>query len=292
MRFGLILSNYGASASPDTLLAEAGAAEAVGFDSVWTTDHVFLPRADAARFGRILEALVCLAYLAGRTQRIRLGVSSLVLPQREPILAAKQLASLDVLASGRLIVCIGIGWSEGEYKNLGARFSDRGRRMEEATAVLRTLLQAGKEEPLSFPGRFYAFADGVFSPPPFQSGGPPLWMAGNSEAAIRRAARLADVWHPTGISPDEIRQAVTILRAESPARSVGISLRLRLSFDPETANARIRGAPGVLRAALEDYREAGVEYVVLDFQPSDPSRRLHEMERFAREVIPNLQAST
>lgn len=291
MRFGLILSNYGASASSDTLLAEAGAAEAVGFDSVWTTDHVFLPRADAARFGRILEALVCLAYLAGRTQRIRLGVSSLVLPQREPILAAKQLASLDVLASGRLIVCVGIGWSEGEYENLGARFSDRGRRMEEATAVLRTLLQAQNEEPLSFPGQFYAFADGVFSPPPFQSGGPPLWMAGNSEAAIRRAARLADVWHPTGISPDQIRQAVTILRAESPARSVGISLRLRVSFDPEAADARIRGAPGVLRAALEDYREAGVEYAVLDFQPPDPARRLHEMERFAREVMPHLQDS-
>lgn len=291
MRFGLILSNYGASASPDTLLAEAGAAEAFGFDSAWTTDHVFLPRGDAGRFGRILEALVCLAYLAGRTQRLRLGVSSLVLPQREPVLAAKQLASLDVLASGRLIVCVGIGWSAGEYKNLGARFSDRGRRMEEATTALRALLQARNEEPLSFPGRFYAFADGVFSPPPIQSGGPPLWMAGNSEAAIRRAARLADVWHPSGVSPDQIRQAMSILRSEAPGRSVGISLRLRVSFDPETTNARICGSPDVVRAALDEYREAGVEYAVLDFQPSDPARRLHEMERFSREVMPRLQAS-
>jgi len=290
MRFGLILSNYGASAAPDTLLAEAGAAEAFGFDSAWTTDHVFLPRDDAARFGRILEALVSLAYLAGRTERIRLGVSSLVLPQREPVLAAKQLASLDVLAGGRLIVCVGVGWSAGEYENLGARFSDRGLRMEEATTILRTLLRA-RNEPLSFSGRFYAFTDGVFSPPPFQSGGPPLWMAGNSGAAIRRAARLADVWHPSGVSPDQIRQAVSILRAEAPDRSVGICPRLGVSFDPETANTRVCGSPDVVRAALDEYREAGVEYAVLDFQPSDPADRLHEMERFAREVMPHLEAS-
>lgn len=291
MRFGLVLSNYGASASPDALLAEAGAAEAFGFDSVWTTDHVFLPRGDAARFGQILEALVCLAYLAGRTQRLRLGVSSLVLPQREPVLAAKQLAGIDVLSRGRLIVCAGIGWSQGEYENLGARFSERGRRMEEAVTVLRTLLQAGDGESLSFRGRFYSFSDGVFAPPPVQSGGPPLWMAGNSEAAIRRAARLADVWHPSGLSPDQIRHAVTMLHAEAPARSVGVSLRLRLSFDRDTALAPVRGTPQALRAALEEYREAGVEYGVLDFQPSDPAHRLHEMERFAREVMPYLEPS-
>lgn len=176
MKFGIVLPNYGPDATRLTILDTALAAERLGYDSVWVTDHLALPETDAERFGQIYETITTLSFLAGSTSRIRLGISALVLPQRNPVEIGKQLATLDVLSGGRLILAAGVGWSKGEFENLGYNFHNRGRRMDEALKVLRTLWRGNKV--VSFKGKYYNFERAFFAPQPIQSGGPPLWVAG------------------------------------------------------------------------------------------------------------------
>jgi probable F420-dependent oxidoreductase len=288
MRFGLILPNYGTSASPARLLSLAREAERLGFDSAWTTDHILLPQADAQRFGRLFEALTTLAFLAGATTRLRLGVSTLVLPQRDPVLVAKQVAALDALSGGRAMLSVGVGWSQGEYANLGQRFENRGRRMDEAIKVLRLLLTATGSRPLTFRGEFYQFEDGVFAPLPAQAGGPPLWVAGNSEAAVRRAALLGDGWHPTGLSPEDLSRGVSRLRALAGERPLTVSLRVRLSFSETHPSAPLQGSPHRVAETLGAYQSAGLDYPVIDFQGETHSACKEAMGTFVDEVIPAL----
>src|SRR5919202_5115178 len=128
---GVVLPNYGDGFDPARLAGAAAAAEAAGLDSGWVTDHVLVPSRHAAVYGTIAEALVAVGFLAGRTERLRLGVSALIVPQRQPLLTLKQLVSLDVLSGGRLITAVAAGWMEEEVPTPGASFADRGRRLDE-----------------------------------------------------------------------------------------------------------------------------------------------------------------
>lgn len=285
MRFGVILPNYGPQASPQALLATAWESERLGFHSLWATDHLLLPPQDAARFGVLFEALTTLAFLAGATSRLRLGVSSLVLPQRQLVVVAKQVAALDALSGGRALLCVSVGWSAGEYRNLGASFEDRGRRLDEAIQVLRALWAARGTEPVRFQGRYYAF-EGVFAPPPAQPGGPPIWVGGNSPPALRRAARLGDGWHPTGLDPQAFRQGADRFRALRGDRPATLSLRLRLDPTGQDPRATLRGASEAVIATLQAYAEAGLEVAVVTFPGETPQARLEAMARFAEEVMP------
>lgn len=289
MKFGLILPNYGASASPEDLLKLTVTSEQLGFQSVWTTDHVLLPKEDAARFGRLYEALVTLSWLAGATTRLHLGVSSLVLPQRNPVIVAKQVAALDALSSGRAMVCVGVGWSAGEYRNLGADFKQRGRRIEEAIQVMRTLWSADGEAPVSFDGQFYHFEEGVFSPAPVQRGGPPLWIGGHAQAVLKRAARLADGWHASGASVEQIEQGRRTIHAVTQDAAFTISARLRLSFDDADPGAPLRGPADRVAEHLLAYQQAGLEYAVIDFRVHEPAGQAEAMARFMEQVAPLLQ---
>ena len=132
MKIGLILPNYGPEATRAGLLDSALAAEKLGFDSIWLTDHLALPKKDAGQYGHIFESTTSLAFLAAITSTIRLGISTLILPQRNPVEVAKSLATLDVLSGGRILLTAGIGWSQGEYRNLGYNFQNRAKRMNEA----------------------------------------------------------------------------------------------------------------------------------------------------------------
>jgi len=290
MKYGLILPNFGPQASAEELVAAAQAAESLGYDSVWTTDHLVLPRSDAQVYGHILEALMTLAHLAACTQRIRLGVSSLVLPQRDPALAAKQLASLDCLSGGRAMVCVGVGWSSGEFANLGQRFEDRGRRLDEAVRLLRLLWASDEAAGLTFEGRFYQLREAVFAPKPVQRPGLPIWIGGNSPAALRRAAELGDGWHPTRLPLREFAQSVAGLRARASGRPVTISLRIRV--DPEAAETPgvLSGPPPRVAEQLRAYIQAGLEYPVLAFEAPNAAARLEAMAGFMHEVSPQIAA--
>ena len=165
MDFGLCLPNFPDGASPEGIEAAASVAERLGWSTVWTTDHVLVPHADAAEYGRIYDAILTLAWVGARHPRIRLGTSVIVVPQRNAVILAKELATLDSLSGGRVIAGVGIGWNETEFANLGAadRFHVRGAYLDETIRLWRHLW-SGATEP--FHGRFHTIEDFVFGPLP------------------------------------------------------------------------------------------------------------------------------
>ena len=218
--FGL---HRGSSADPDTLVRRARRAEEAGFESFWVGDHVALPSAEAQGGDppgqRRLEALVALAYMAALTSRVRLAVGVIVLPQRQPVLLAKQLSTIDVLSKGRLIVGIGVGYLEPELRALGASLADRGARTDEYLAAMRALW----DEPApSFAGRFVSFADVIERPRPVQRPHPPIVIGGHSPAAYRRAIQAGNGWHGWDLDLEQTAQAlVGTARDREPVRAPG-----------------------------------------------------------------------
>jgi len=287
MKFGVILPNYGAGSSRLAVVDTALAAEKLAFDSVWTTDHLALPESESAAYSPILEALTTLAYLAGSTGRIKLGVSALVLPQRSPLEVAKEVATLDVLSGGRAMLAVGIGWSQGEYANLGQAFKNRGARMDEAIQVLRTAWRGSRI--VDYQGRHYTVENAVFAPGPVQAGGPLLWVAGNSAKALRRAVMLSDGWHPTSMPPAELERMLRVVRPLLQNRPFNIAPRLEIAFEPaEGTSPALSGSAEQMVEQIQTYRQAGVNYIVLSFQAESQPAREKAMRRFAAEVMPRL----
>lgn len=287
MNFGIVLPTFGISASRLGILDTALAAEKLGYDSVWATDHLALPKGDADRFGHIFEAVTTLCYLAASTRTIKLGTSTLVLPQRNPLEVAKQIATLDALSGGRVIFTAGIGWSAGEFANLGYNFRNRGKRMDEALKVLLTAWRGSKT--ISFEGQFYNFQQVVFSPSPVQPGGPPLWVAGDSPAALRRAVYYADGWHPNSRTPATLAQDLKRFRPLIANRPFTVGMRLSLRFSPTPIpDQPFSGPPDHLIEMLKAYREAGLDYAILSIPAETQAARERAMTTFCKEVAPAL----
>lgn len=251
------------------------AAEELGFAGVWPLDHVLVGPDLKDRYPWVIEPMVLLAYLAARTRRVRLGTSVIVLGMRNPFVVAKQAATLDRLCGGRLTLGLGAGYSEPEFRNVGAGdvWPSRGRRLDEAIELLRHLWSG---TPAPFAGQFYHYDEGWFGPPPVQGAQLPILIGGNSEAALRRAARSGDAWQSTGLDPGEFGSRVAWLRAHAGGRRVEVGAR-----------TTVRGDPGEMLAKVKAFAAAGAEHVcasfgdrVEDFVPG--------MRTFAREVMPAL----
>ncbi len=285
MHFGVILPTFGESANRESILETAQAAENLGFDSIWMTDHLALPISDAARFGRIYEAVSTLAFLAGKTQKIRLGTSVLVLPQRNPVEIAKQIATIDDLSNGRVMLAVGVGWSQGEYANLGYDFHNRGSRMDEAIQVLKSLWSG--EESISFHGKHYDFKDAVISPSPMQRGGPPVWVGGGSAAALRRAVSLGDGWHPNVQSPSALREALQTIPSDLRPNNFTVCPRIKLNFNrDDLPENTLHGTPQKVIRQIQAYRTAGITGAVIAFDAENTSARLQMLKQFSEEVMP------
>jgi probable F420-dependent oxidoreductase len=226
MQFGAHIFGVGALADPVTLGEVARLAESLGYHSVFLADHVLVPRHLMSKYPYSrdggfpydpdrdwLDPLVALGYLAGQTQRIRLGTSITVVPMRHPIITAKQIATADHLSGGRVIFGAGVGWMAEEFALLGASFHDRGRRMDEYLQLMKVLWTEANPH---FQGDYFQVADCGFAPKPVQKPHVPLWIGGESQAALRRAARFGDGWHSAGTSlaalPDQLRILRTALR--------------------------------------------------------------------------------
>jgi len=289
MKIGVCLPNYGPATAAAAIGRVALAAEEMGYDSLWATDHILVPEEHVATFGQVIEALITLGYLAGITRRITLATSIIVLPQRDPILTAKQVAAIDQLADGRLILGVGVGWMAGEFAYLRTDFRQRGRLMDEWLAVMQTLW---REERPAFQGEWIRFSQTVFEPKPVQPGGPPIHIGGGSEAALRRAARF-DGWHPTGMALQPFTDGVSRLRelAGERADKLSVSLRAMIGLDvnePEDDGRRARfvGSATAVSDKIHAYREAGLDHLVCYFRHDNEAALMAQLERFAAEVMP------
>jgi probable F420-dependent oxidoreductase len=281
MKLGIHLPQSGGGTDPGLLRDFAQMAEGLGFDSLWLSDHVVHPReGDNAHpigdaHGHLaperpwLEALETLAYVAGVTQLCQLGTAVLVLPQRNPVLTAKQLATIDVLSQGRLIFGAGIGWWAEEFEALGTPFRDRGRRMDEYLEVIR---QCWLEDHPHFEGRYYRLGDVGFFPKPARSAPlvrPPVWIGAYSSPGFRRAGRAGDGLFLSRTPPDEIPAAWQ--ETQEAARAAGrdpAALTLT-SFARQRWETDEKAAEAV--AALQSLAAAGVQHIVLQFNiPGKP----------------------
>lgn len=277
MHHGLFSMNAYACAEPETAARIARLAEDAGFESLWAGEHVVLPdpRVPPSPMepeDPILDPVVALTFLAGHTRRMRLGTGIIILPQRNPLVLAKELASLDVLSGGRLIVGLGAGYLEPEFRALGAPFEDRGARMDDYLGAMRAIWTGERE----FAGEYAAFSGVTARPRPVQQPGPPLVVGGHTLPAFRRAVRSASGWYGFALDLDRTKQCLDALRrvAELVERPSELG-DLEISVTP-------RGHVGADMA--ERFGALGVHRLVLN-PPREASAIEGYVERVARELI-------
>ena len=251
MQVGIHLPQIGRKAGPEAIRRAAVQAEELGFADVWTSEHIILPNgAPYPPSALFYDPVLSLTWAAAFTSRVGLGTSVLVLPMRHPLPLAKELATLQNLSEGRLILGAGVGWMAAEFAALGVPFRERGRRMDEGIAMMRAVWG---EDPVSFPARHIpaVIEDMRMLPQPIKP--IPIWIGGSSEAALARAARL-DGWHGSRLSPQEAASIVRRLREQRPGPDFTISLRY--GWDGKDGAA--------LGTRLAAYGEAGVDHVLVE----------------------------
>ena len=288
MDFGLCLPNFPEGASTEGIEAAAGVAERLGWSTVWTTDHVLVRHAAAGEYGRIYEAILTLAWVGSRHPGLRLATSVIVVPQRNAVILAKELATLDSLSDGRVTAGVGIGWNQTEFANLGVadRFHVRGAYLDETIRLWRHLW-SGATEP--FHGRFHDIEDFVFGPLPVQA--PlPIVIGGRAEAALRRAGALGDGYHSSATGPAAYGERLPLIRAAAEAAGrpmPALSARTRVRFDGAgDGGYAMRGSPDEIAAEVRAFAALDVEHLALSFEVTDPADVVARAERFAREVVP------
>ncbi len=306
MDFGVFLPVSGAACTRAGLRHAAEMSERLGFSTVWAADRIIIPwniETDYAYSWSgsfivppekpFLESMTALAFLAGATESIRLGVSVLVGPYRDPVHWAKVASTIDWLSEGRFILGVGIGWMEEEFAALGRAedFRRRGRVADEQLEVARNLFS---EDHCSFSGERYRYEDIAFYPKAHNT--PiPIWCGGESRAAQRRAGRYGDAWFPyfARVTPDELaRRFEHVRQAAEAAGRDPIEVRLNCCLSVEVTDApvdqepdRLCGTPEQVADALERFAEIGVEHVALQFLVGRYPERVAQMERLAPVIV-------
>ena len=250
MRVGMHLPQFGRAAIAGAVEQAAPLAEELGFDDVWVSDHLVVPRDQPYPSPYLYDPLIALTFAAATTSAVGLGTSVLVGPQYpSPLALANSLATLDNMSRGRLTVGVGIGWSAAEYEALHAPFDHRGARLDEIIDLFRT---AWRDDPATHQGRFYSFSDVRVLPKPAHE--IPVWVGGRSDGAFRRATSRADGFHGVGHGPEDAKALVERLRASRPDDAFTISLRVPWDGDME---------PDEIRAQFEAYAAAGVQHLMI-----------------------------
>jgi probable F420-dependent oxidoreductase len=311
MEFGCVFPNRGPMATPANLGRVAEKAEALGYDTVWFSDHIVIPTEVKSFYpydpsGKMpfnpsepyWEPLTVIGYVAGRTSRLRLGTSVLILPYRNPIVTAKMLATLDVLSNGRVTLGAGVGWMEEEFKAIGLdTYARRGAYSDECIRIFRELWT--KDNP-SFQGEFHQFSNIRCEPRPVQPGGLPIWIGGHTPQAIRRVARLGDGWQPlvqrppADLPPAEMQEKIAQLRAFAQQvgrdpRRITLAMGSSIQFTDGAATgprSLFTGTSAQIVDTLRRYQELGIQNFRCDFPSLSIDGLLQAMERFATEVRP------
>ncbi len=286
MKFGIAFANTGPFVQPDAAATFARAAEEAGFESIWTVEHVVVPSDYGSAYpyspsGKmpgaddmpIPDPLIWLAYVAAATSRINLATGILIVPQRNPVVLAKELATLDHLSAGRMLLGIGVGWLEEEFDAIGVPFAERGKRTDEYVAAMRALWT---EDKASYHGDFVNFDDCIMRPRP-TNGSIPVHVGGHTDIAARRAGRLGDGYFPGKGSHEELARVFDIVR--TTAREHG--------RDPDAIEMTTGGNGAVGPGALDEVKalaDIGVARVIvpafLFYRDTEAS-----LARYGEEVI-------
>lgn len=280
MRFGLFGINTGVLGDPAASVRVAQAAEAAGFDSVWTAEHVVLPDPQAPPSPAnpntpMLDPAVCLAYLAGQTSTIRLATGIIILPQRNPLVLAKEMASVDLVSGGRLILGVGAGYLHQEFGALGIPMDHRGEKVVEYLEAMRAIWDM--EDP-SYNGKFVSFQGVKAIPRPVQRPTPTLFMGGRSAPALRRSVTHCHGWYGYALDLERTKVCIDGLRAA----------QARYDRPPELGTLEITVTPpatGLDAAAVAAYAEMGVDRLVVPQTGRDLDGALGNVERVAAELM-------
>ena len=317
MKYGFTLPGRGHLATPERLGIIARKGEEFGFDTLLTGDHILVPKnissvypyTEGGEFpgsgsGESMEQITLLSYIAGQTSKIRLVTSVLIVPHRNPLIAAKSLATLDLLSGGRLVVGVGVGWMREEFQALGLPpFEERGAVTDEYIRAFKVLWT---EDDPHFQGKYISFDDISFLPKPVQKPHPPIWVGGESRPALRRTAELADGWYPLGSNPTFPMGTPEQLKAGLERLAVYAE---RFGRDPSTIETIYRthqfellkqaagpdrlpfvGDADQIAGDIRQYQDMGVTTMIWDFlrQTDDLDSMLGLMEDFSTQVWPKV----
>jgi probable F420-dependent oxidoreductase len=315
MDYGFSIPTRGPLATRENIVALARRGEELGFAYIAIPDHIVIPRSIASPYpynperkmvgaadGDCLEQLVLMSYLAATTSRIRLLTSVMVVPHRNPMFTAKALATIDVLSQGRVTVGCGAGWMEEEFRAIGVPpFAERGKVTDEYLRIFKTLWT---EDDPRFAGRYAQFQDISFLPKPAQKPHPPLWIGGESPAALRRVVALGDAWYPIGSNPQfplntvaRYSQALSRLREEAAnaKRDPGsIDLAYWAAWYKEERTSTLEdgqreaftGSDALVAQDILAFRSLGVRHLLFNFVRPTLEASLAAMARFATKVLP------
>ncbi len=287
MRFGVMFANIGPMAHAEGAVGIAQAAEDAGFESLWTVEHVVVPAGYQSTYpysetGRmpgpedsdIPDPLIWLAYVAGATSRIRLATGILILPERNPVVLAKELATLDRLSGGRMELGVGVGWLKEEFEVLGIPWEGRGRRTDDHIHALRALWT---QDAASYEGEFVSFRDAISRPRPTQ-GSIPIVVGGHSDAAARRAGRLGDGFFPGRGTHEDLARLIDVMRASAEEHG----------RDPDAIEITSGGNGALGSKALDEVRflaDLGVTRVIVPPLAFDVAGQREAFARYAEDVI-------
>ena len=294
MKIGYSLSNNQGMENVQGVIDLAVRAEELGFDSVWASEHVFNVSYVYDRIGSkpYYEPLTVLTYVAAMTSTIGLGTSVLVLPYHNPIRLAKVASTLDVLSGGRLMLGVGVGVIEEELEAMGSPYAERGAISDEMLAVMIELWT--KEDPV-FDGKYTQFSGMKFTPKPVQKPHIPIIIGGTSRAAIRRAARVGTVWHPTALAPDTLTEGMDYLKEQAikagrDPSEIGVSVSAAMGDTHNHNRYSLGEEPEEIIERSLKYAEMGLERLVVSPNTRDQDQLRPIMEMLAEVVLPAVQS--
>ncbi len=270
MKLGVNLINFGPSASADVLRGWALLAEGLGYHAIMTSDHVTVTSDVNGRYpAPFYEPLTTLGWLAAITSRLEIGTTVSVLPYRSPLETARAFANVDNLSGGRVILGVGVGWAEQEFAALKVPFAERGAITTDYLAAIKALWSA---DIASYEGKYVTFKDVHTTPRPIRKPHPPIWVGGNSRAAMRRTIRLGTTWHPLRLTVPDFRDrmvpALHQLAEEEgmPVPELAPRIRLRITEHDRPENERIAGEGSLeqIHSDLAGLEALGCTHVLLD----------------------------
>jgi probable F420-dependent oxidoreductase len=281
MKIGIIFANSGHFSRPELFAELARDCEQLGFESIWTVEHVVIPQPHMPYPGSkdgqmpggdhvpIPDPLIPLAYAAAITSRLKFSTGVIILPQRHPLYLAKQLATLDVLSKGRMMVGIGSGWMKEEFDAVDVGFNVRGARTDESIQAMRAIWN---EPAASFHGKHFHFHDVKSFPKPVQKGGIPIHVGGHSAAAARRAGRFGDGFFPTVTQPDKLKEMFAQVHQEA----------MKAGRDPNRIEFTAMAAPKP--DSVKALADVGVSRVVFGPPSSNPAKLKQGLEQIANDI--------